>query len=114
MALIGLGAELAVTSSLKALGFLANTFNDEIPAIASGQVIARICQLLESSDRHIIEAAVKSLGIIFTSTEHSIIDTAILQGVLFKFEQILEKATDQNIKTLVLFALSNIAAGSAL
>ena len=77
MASSGLGAELAVTYSLRALGFLANTFNDEIPGIASGQVIARIFQLLESSDRHIIEAAVKSLGIIFTSTEHCVIDTAI-------------------------------------
>ena len=54
------------------------------------------------------------MGIIFTSTEHSVIDTAITQGILFKFEQILEKTFDQNIKTLVLFALSNIAAGSAL
>ena len=83
-----------------------------IPVMATQEVISKLCDLLQSSENEAAtEATVKCLSTMFASPDHSIIEIALIKGVLKSFNYVLGDAP-KSIVNLALFGLSNIAAGT--
>ena len=76
-------------------------------------VITKLCELLKSKNSAIFLEASKVLSMLFVYEKSpSIIDTAILEGVLPNLLQLLFSSIDQESIKMILFGLSNITGGT--
>ena len=87
----------------------ASKHDDLIPKFATGQVITKLCTLLASKDANIYTPVALTLACTFVYDESpTIIDRAILDGVLQKFLNILYSGGGSELYHQILWGLSNI------
>ena len=90
---------------------LGNSYNESIPTMATEEVVNKLCSMLDSANFELRQPSVKCLATMFSSADPSIVDYALRAGVLPRLLATSENAPTQLIE-YILFALSNIAAGT--
>ena len=94
---------------MKCLHVLATNCIEHAESFANKMVITKLCGLLKSKNSAIFLEASKILSMLFVYEKSpTIIDTAILEGVLPNLLQLMFSSIDQESMKLILFGLSNI------
>lgn len=100
-----------ISDCLWAINYMADTDNDIlIGQIAGGEVLPKIIQSCGDKDFSIFVPALRALGNILTTNDHTIVERALFEGALEKLTSVLYGSNSNVIKE-VCWALSNIVAG---
>ena len=114
-----LGQNLSITLKdedlllcIRLIGEMSELHPAVIPHMATSDVITRLCAYLERTrDASLQQAVLKCLSSMFISTERTVIDSALSEGILNSLNRLMKLQSSQ-LTLLILFGLSNIAAGT--
>ena len=92
---------------------MSDLYPSQIPHMATSDVIHKLCFYLEiSRDSTLQYTVVKCISSMLTSSDKTVIDNVLSEGILASYSRLLKPLPNQTT-TLVLFSLSNIAAGTS-
>ena len=90
---------------------MADTDDDHLLGkIAEGEILPKIIQSVGDKEFAVFVPALRALGNILTTNDHSVVEKALFEGALDKLTQILY-STNSNLVKECCWALSNICAG---
>ena len=75
---------------IRALSEFSDLSNAYIPVMATETVINKLCSLLDKDEPILQQTVVKCLSTMFASVDPSVVETALIAGVLPRFTNILD------------------------